>query len=125
MSLLGSYKGKDMLNASVMELETNMSFDVQIDCTPSEKQEMTTVFVDDKEVKRPSVTVSHGIIEFKALNTNIYIEKFLTKWFKTRKRIDLMLEADGHMYFMKGCSIKSFSTAFDSFTVFYNTFKEA
>lgn len=47
------------------------------------------------------------------------------KWHASRKRINLMVETDEHMYLVKGCSVKKFDTPKKAFTVFYNTFKEA
>ena len=114
-----------MIVASVTELGTNMSFDAQIDTTPSQTQNFAIVYVDDKEVKRPTSTSSSGLIKFKINKVSPDIDKFLNRWFKTRKRIELMVEAEGSMYFMKGCSMKEFTSSKKQFTVFYNTFKEA
>lgn len=114
-----------MINASIMELETNLSFDAEIDATPAEKLNFATFYVDEKEYRRPTSVNTHGVIEFNIQKPASYVEAFLNKWYKTRKRIDIMLEADGHMYLMKGCYIRSFTSAKEAFTVFYNTFKES
>ena len=102
-----------------------MSFKAKIDTTPSAKQSFATVYVDEKEVKRPTVTQSNGLIDFKLVEANDNINKFVEKWNRTRKRINLMVESDNRMYFLKGCSVKKFKNAEETFTVFYNTYKEA
>lgn len=114
-----------MQDAIVMELDTNLSFKAKIDTTPSARQSFATVYVDEKEVKRPTVTQSNGLIDFKLVEANDNINKFVEKWNKTRKRINLMVESDNRMYFLKGCSVKKFKNAEEKFTVFYNTYKEA
>lgn len=114
-----------MFNASVMELETNLNFNVQIDKLPSEKQNYTIVYIDDKEVKRPTVTETYGTINFKIEQVTPKVDSFLVRWFKTKKRIDLMLETENCMFFLKGCSLKMFKASEETFTVFYNSFREA
>ena len=108
-----------------MELDTNLSFKAKIDATPSARQSFATVYVDEKEVKRPTVTQSNGLIDFKLVEANDNINKFVEKWNRTRKRINLMVESDNRMYFLKGCSVKKFKNAEETFTIFYNTYKEA
>lgn len=114
-----------MINAFITELDTNMSFNAKIDRTPSETQNYAIVYVDDNEVRRPTSTSMSGLINMRIVNNSSDIDAFLNKWFKTRKRIELMIEANEHMYFVKGCSIKSFTDVNKEFTIFYNTFKEA
>lgn len=114
-----------MQDAIVMELDTNLSFKAKIDATPSARQSFATVYVDEKEVKRPTVTQSNGLIDFKLVEANDNINKFVEKWNRTRKRINLMVESDNRMYFLKGCSVKKFKNAEETFTIFYNTYKEA
>lgn len=114
-----------MQDAIVMELDTNLSFKAKIDTTPAAKQSFATVYVDEKEVKRPTVTQSNGLIDFKLVEANDNINKFVEKWNRTRKRINLMVESGDRMYFLKGCSVKKFKNAEETFTIFYNTYKEA
>lgn len=114
-----------MQDVIIMELETNLAFKASIDNPPEVKQSFATVYVDEKEVKRPTVAQVNGLIEIQVSNPNSTISNFLQKWKRTRKRINLMIETNDHMYLMKGCSIKRFETPDKAFTVFYNTFKEA
>ncbi len=114
-----------MQDVIIMELDTNLSFKAKIDNPPEVKQNFTTVYVDEKQVKRPTVAQVNGLIEIKVSSPDDKISNFITKWHASRKRINLMVETDEHMYFMKGCSVKKFDTPKKVFTVFYNTFKEA
>ena len=114
-----------MQDAIVMELDSNLSFKAQIDTTPATKQSFATVYVDEKEVKRPTITQSNGLIDFKLVVADSKITAFIEKWNKTRKRINLMVESNDRMYFLKGCSVKKFESSQKAFTVFYNTYKEA
>ncbi len=114
-----------MIDGSITELDTNMSFDVKVKSTPSKTQNYAIVYVDDKEVKRPTSTSVSGIVEFELDELPQSVEEFLAHWYRSRKRIDIMLEADEHMYFMKGCSIKTFDEVKKVFTVFYNSFRES
>lgn len=114
-----------MQDVIITELETNLSFKASIDNPPEVKQSFSTFYVDEKEVKRPTVAQVNGLIEVLIYNPQSVISNFLQKWKKTRKRINLMIETNDHMYLMKGCSIKNFETPEKAFTIFYNTFKEA
>lgn len=114
-----------MQDVIIMELDTNLSFKASIDNPAEVKHSFTTVYVDEKEVKRPTVSQVNGLLEVKLANPNETISNFVQKWNKTRKRINLMVETDEHMYLIKGCSIKRFETPKKAFTIFYNTFKEA
>lgn len=114
-----------MQDVIIMELETNLSFKAKIDNPPEVKQNFTTVYVDEKQVKRPTVAQVNGLIEIKLANPDDKISNFVKKWHASRKRINLMVETDDHMYLVKGCSVKKFDTPKKAFTVFYNTFKEA
>ena len=76
-----------MQDAIVMELDSNLSFKAQIDTTPATKQSFATVYVDEKEVKRPTITQSNGLIDFKLVDADSKITAFIEKWNKTRKRI--------------------------------------
>ena len=64
-------------------------------------------------------------IDFKLVDADSKITAFIEKWNKTRKRINLMVESNDRMYFLKGCSVKKFESSKKAFTVFYNTYKEA
>ncbi|MFQ8626867.1 MAG: hypothetical protein ACLSA2_10685 [Candidatus Gastranaerophilaceae bacterium] len=112
-----------MQDAIVMELDNELSFKAKL--IQLLLQSFATVYVDEKEVKRPTVTQSNGLIDFKLVDANDSINKFVEKWNRTRKRINLMVESGDRMYFLKGCSVKKFIDAKKPFTVFYNTYKEA
>lgn len=114
-----------MQDVTITELESNMSFEAKIDNPPEIKQNYTTVYIDEKMVKRPNISQTNGLIEIKLVKPDKTISDFVTNWFKTRKRINLMAQNDEHMYFMKGCSIKRFTSPEKAFIVFYNNFKEA
>ncbi len=114
-----------MQEATITELDSNLSFEVKIDNPPEIKQNFATVYIDDKEVKRPNVIQSIGLIEVKAVSPSSEVNDFLLKWKDSKKRIDLMLETGETMYFMKGCSIKKFESPKKAFSVFYNSFKQA
>lgn len=114
-----------MYNVSVMELETNLTFNAQLDQLPQEKQNFSVVYIDNKEVKRPAATEKYGTLNFSAPEFTPKFENFFNKWFKTKKRIDLMLETQDCMFFLKGCSIKSYDSDNKSFILFYNSFQES
>ncbi len=114
-----------MQDVTITELDSNLSFAAKIDNPPETKQNYTTVYIDEKEVKRPTITQSTGLIEVKVTSPNTDTVNFLTYWKNSKKRIDLMVETDENMYFLKGCSLKNFESPKKSFTVFYNTFKQA
>lgn len=114
-----------MQNAIFTELENNLSFRADIDNPPEVRQSFTTVYVDEREVKRPTVDLVNGEINVKLSNVDDKISNFIKKWFSSRKRINLMIETSEHMYLLKGCSIKKFETPDKVFTIFYNAFKEA
>ena len=114
-----------MQDVTITELDSNLSFKAKIDNPPENKQNFTTVYIDEKEFKRPNVTQSHGLIEVKVSSPDSSVSNFLTNWNTSRKRIDLMIETDDIMYFLKGCSVKKFDTPKKTFSVFYNTFKQA
>lgn len=114
-----------MQDTIITELETNLSFEAKIDSTPEVKQNFSTVYVDEKEVRRPTVAEVNGLLEIKLSNPDSHVSDFIKKWNASRKRIDLMVETESRMYLMKGCSVKKFDTPKKAFTVFYNTFKEA
>ena len=114
-----------MKEVIVTELDTNLSFKASIDNTPEVKQSFSSVYVDEKEVRRPTVAQVNGVLTVNITELNDTISNFVTKWYKMRKRINLMLETDEHIYLIKGCSIKHFEAPDKTFTIFYNTFKEA
>lgn len=114
-----------MQNVVITELESNLSFKAEIDNAPEVKQSYTTVYVEDKEVRRPTVAQVNGVIDVKLTNPDAKVSNFITKWYASRIRINLMIETDEHMYLVKGCSVKKFETPEKVFTLFYNTFKEA
>ncbi len=114
-----------MQDVIVTELETNLSFKANIDNPPEVKQNFSTVYVDEREVRRPTVSEVNGVIEIKLSNPDSHVSDFIKKWNASRKRINLMIETEKHMYLVKGCSVKKFDTPKKAFTVFYNTFKEA
>lgn len=64
-----------MQDVIIMELDTNLSFKASIDNPPEVKHSFTTVYVDEKEVKRPTVSQVNGLLEVKLANPN---ETFLT-----------------------------------------------
>lgn len=114
-----------MQEVTITELESNMSFEAKIDNPPEVKHNFTTVYIDEKMVKRPDIAQTNGLIEITLVDPDDNISRFVTNWAKTRKRIDLMAQNNEHMYFMKGCSIKRFNSPQKAFIVFYNNFKEA
>lgn len=114
-----------MQDVIIMELESNLSFKAKIDNPPEIKQNYATVYVDEKEVRRPTVAQVNGLIDVKLSNPGEKILNFINSWHSSRKRINLMLETDTHMYLVKGCSVKKFDINKKVFTIFYNTFKEA
>lgn len=114
-----------MKDVIITELDSNLSFNAEIDNPPEVKQNFSTVYVEEKEVRRPTVSQVNGIIKVKLSNPDNLVCDFIKKWHKIKKRIDLMVETDNHLYLMKGCSIKEFESPKKAFTVFYNTFKEA
>lgn len=114
-----------MQDVTITELDSNLSFKAKIDNPPETKQNFTTVYIDEKEVKRPTVTQSSGLIEVKADNPDDEVADFLNSWKSSKKRIDLMIETDESMYFIKGCSLKKFEAPKKVFSVFYNSFKQA
>lgn len=114
-----------MQDVTITELDSNLSFKAKIDNPPETKQNFTTVYIDEKEVKRPTVTQSSGLIEIKADNPDDEVSNFLNFWKNSKKRIDLMVETDENMYFIKGCSLKKFEDPKKVFSVFYNSFKQA
>lgn len=114
-----------MQDVIITELETNLSFKASIDNPPEVKQSYTTVYVDEKELKRPTISQANGLIKVKVSVINNNISNFINRWYTTKKRINLMLETNEHMYLMKGCSIKQFKAIDENFVIFYNTFKEA
>ncbi len=114
-----------MQDVTITELDSNLSFRAKIDNPPANTQNFSTVYIDEKEVRRPNVTQSNGLIEIKVADADNVISDFLIKWNSSRKRIDLMIETDDVMYFLKGCSVKRFESPKKAFLVFYNTFKQA
>lgn len=114
-----------MQEVTITELDSNLSFKAKIDNPPEIKQNFTTVYVDEKEVKRPTVAQSNGLMNVQLSVSDDKILIFIKKWYSTKKRIDLMLENDAHMYLIKGCSVKKLDTSKNIFIIFYNTFKEA
>lgn len=114
-----------MQDVTITELDSNLSFDAKIDNPPEITHNFSRVYIDEKEVKRLNVSQSTGLIDVKLSNPNDVTADFVKKWYDKRKRIDLMIETDNHIYLMKGCSVKKFDTPKKVFTFFYNTFKEA
>ncbi len=114
-----------MQEVLITELDSNLSFKAEIDNPPETKQNFVTVYVDEKEVRRPTVTQSNGLIEIKTLSPDDETSNFLITWKNSKKRIDLMVETDENMYFLKGCSVKTFESPQKTFSVFYNSFKQA
>lgn len=116
-----------MLDAILTELNSNLSFSVKVDKYPSLKKNYTTVYIDDKEVRLPNATELSGLLEvqYDLSSYSANVVKFLAGWNKSKKRIDLMIQTDKNMYFLKGCYIKKHNAEIKSFTIFYNTFKEA
>ncbi len=114
-----------MQDVIITELENNLTFKAEIDNPPEVKQNFSTLYVDDKEVKSSTFAESNGEIVIKLKDTNAKISNYITNWHSSKKRINLMIETNQHMYLVKGCFIKKFEDAEKAFTVFYNTFKEA
>ena len=115
-----------MKDAIITELDSNLSFNVEIDNPPEVKQNFSTLYVDDKEVKSSTFAESNGEIVIKLKDAIDQISNYITNWNSSKKRIDLMIETNQHMYLVKGCYIKRFEGLEKAaFTVFYNTFKES
>ncbi len=114
-----------MQNVIITELVNNLSFRAEIDSPPEIKQSFTTVYVEEKQVKRPTVALANGEISVKLNEPNDKISNFLKKWHASKKRINLMIETNEHMYLLKDCSVKKFENAEKEFLIYYNTFKEA
>ena len=114
-----------MQDVIITELDSNLSFKAKIDNPPEVKQNYATVYIDEREVKRPNVTQSNGLIEVKVSAPDDNISNFLIYWRNSKKRIDLMVETDDSMYFIKGCSLKEFESPKKAFSIFYNSFKQA
>lgn len=114
-----------MQEVTITELNSNLSFKAKIDNPPETKQNFTTVYIDEREVKRPAATQSNGLIEVKVSSPDDDTSNFLVYWKNSKKRIDLMVETDDSMYFIKGCSLKNFESPKKTFSVFYNSFKQA
>ena len=113
------------MNVIITELEYNLSFRAEIDNPPEIRQSFTTVFVDEQQIKRPTIDLVNGEISVTIRNIDDRVSNFVKKWFAVRKRINLMIETSEHMYLLKGCSIKRFESPEKAFIIFYNTFKEA
>ena len=47
-----------MQDVIITELDSNLSFKAKIDNPPEVKQNYATVYIDEREVKRPNVTQS-------------------------------------------------------------------
>lgn len=114
-----------MQKVIITELESNLSFKAGINNPPEVRQNFSTFYVEEKEVRYPTVAQTNGTILISLENPDVKISNFITKWNSSRRRINLMIETDEHMYLVKGCSIKRFEDIEKPFTVFYNTFKEA
>lgn len=114
-----------MRDVIITELDSNLSFNAEIDNPPEVKQNFSTLYVDDKEVKSFTFAESNGEIVIKLKDSNAKISEYITNWHSSKKRINLMIETNQHMYLVKGCYIKRFEDPEKAFSIFYNTFKES
>lgn len=114
-----------MQNAVITELDTGLSFDVEIDNTPSIKQDYIIVFIDGKKVKRPSTKQIGGVIEITLKKKNSETRKFVKNWNLSRKKIRIMLDCGNSMFLLNGCYIKKMVTDSEPITIYYNSYSEA
>lgn len=114
-----------MYNANFMELETNISFDCEIDDVPRIKQNFTTVFMGKKKVKRPTSVERYGKFQVTLQKIGTKEINFLKKWAASKKRIDLMVETAENIYIIKRSYVKEFLGEDSPLVVYYNDFRES
>lgn len=114
-----------MYNAILMELDTNISFDCDLENLPIVKQNFSIVFNAGKKIKRPTSIEKYGQIKiiFKKINK---IEKdFINSWLISKKKINLMIETSESIYMLKRSYIKECVDESKTFSIFYNDFEES
>lgn len=114
-----------MLDVTITELDSNLSFKAKMGNPPSDIKTYSTVYIDEQEIKRPVVDRASNLVDIKIPSPDNEVSDFVMKWKNSGKRIDLMIETNERMYFLKGCSLKNFESPKKQFSVFYNSYREA
>lgn len=114
-----------MQKVTITELDTNMDFQAEIDALPDTTQSYSSVYIDNLEIKRSSISQANGIIKIKPNNPDDEVTSFLGKWNVSKNRVNLIIETGDSVYLLKQCSVRKFDTSKKVFYVFYNSYKQA
>lgn len=114
------------MNVTFTELETNLSFDAEINTLPGVTKNYSTVFVNEQEVKRSGTSQLTGTIEATFTSEpNNTTKNFLENWYTSKKRIEIMLETGTEVYLLKYCFLKKLDFSNKICDIFYNSYRKA